>query len=201
MADSFDDFPQPGWNAWRAASLVTIRQAACLLSNEDPQAHTGSQLEKLPAQAQTMSHLIAYAILAGELVPYACFVRRGEEGFLPTNEVARHDVLGDSTTILTAELASWCNSKNLPHPWVLNAAARGSASHSAQNNYPLELRAAIGAFEAVRNDQNATAGQTPKQALLKWLRTNTNLGKEARERVAIVANWQPSGGAPRTPGG
>jgi hypothetical protein len=52
-------------------------------------------------------------------------------------------------------------------------------------------------------------GKTPKQALTKWLRENASRyglsgddgapNETGIEEVAKVANWQPSGGAPRTP--
>ena len=54
-------------------------------------------------------------------------------------------------------------------------------------------------------------GRTPKQLLAKWLRENAAQfdmtdedGKpfeEAVENCAKVANWQPGGGAPKTPTG
>jgi hypothetical protein len=44
-------------------------------------------------------------------------------------------------------------------------------------------------------------GRSPKAALLAWLETNKpDLSANARERIATVANWQPTGGAPKTPG-
>lgn len=77
----------------------------------------------------------------------------------------------------------------------------GSALSSvdATDNYPPELRAAIEGFHAVYGDPSAISGRTPKQALLKWLERNTELSKDARDRVATVANWLPKGGAPKTP--
>lgn len=80
---------------------------------------------------------------------------------------------------------------------------RRIAGPSASNDlsrFPDELRAAIKAFNAVRNDPGAMRGKTPKQALEAWLLKNTELGTAARERVAMVANWQPTGGVPKTPG-
>lgn len=65
---------------------------------------------------------------------------------------------------------------------------------------PDELRAAIEAFRAVHDDPAALKGRHPKQALLAWLEANKpGIGPNARERIATVANWQPKGGAPKTP--
>jgi hypothetical protein len=67
-------------------------------------------------------------------------------------------------------------------------------------DYPNELRAAIEAFEAVHGDPNAAAKRSPKAALTAWLKANRpELSSNARERIATVANWQPTGGAPKTP--
>lgn len=86
--------------------------------------------------------------------------------------------------------------------WLCSRSHPGSTTQSELTaaGYPDELHAAIEAFNAVHGDASATSGRTPKQALLKWLEQNTKLGKDARDRVAMVANWQRQGGAPKTPG-
>jgi hypothetical protein len=67
--------------------------------------------------------------------------------------------------------------------------------------YTEELRAAIEAFDAVSADPALTAKSSPKAALFAWLEANKpELSANARERIATVANWQPAGGAPKTPG-
>ncbi len=73
--------------------------------------------------------------------------------------------------------------------------------------YAPKLAAAVRAWQAVKDP----AGKHPKQALAKWLRENAaefdltdDEGKPNEtgiEETAKVANWQPGGGAPRTPGG
>jgi hypothetical protein len=69
------------------------------------------------------------------------------------------------------------------------------------STFPQELRAAIEAYQAVRFDIGATSGRSPRTALRAWLTENRcELGANAIDRIATVANWQPSGGAPKTPG-
>ncbi len=73
--------------------------------------------------------------------------------------------------------------------------------------YAPKLAAAVRAWQAVTDP----AGRHPKQALTKWLRENAaefdltdDEGKPNEtgiEETAKVANWQPGGGAPKTPGG
>lgn len=72
--------------------------------------------------------------------------------------------------------------------------------------YAPKLAAAVRAWLAV--DQ--AVGKHPKQALVKWLREHSadfglsdDEGKpneQGIEECAKVANWQPGGGAPKTPG-
>jgi hypothetical protein len=69
-----------------------------------------------------------------------------------------------------------------------------------------KLAAAVRAWLAVTDPQ----GKHPKQALTKWLREHAaefgmtdDEGKPNEtgiEETAKVANWQPGGGAPKTPG-
>lgn len=72
--------------------------------------------------------------------------------------------------------------------------------------YAPKLAAAVSAWENAK----VMPGKSPKSQLQKWLREHAaNFGltdKEGKlnqlgiEDVAKVANWQPSGGAPKTPG-
>lgn len=77
----------------------------------------------------------------------------------------------------------------------------------ANPRYAPKLAAAVRAWLAVTDP----VGKHPKQALAKWLRENAaefgltdDDGKPNEtgiEEAAKVANWQPGGGAPKTPGG
>ncbi len=71
--------------------------------------------------------------------------------------------------------------------------------------YAPKLAAAVSAWLAVESSK----GVSPKQAIAKWLRehaeafglsdANGKPNETGIEEVAKVANWQPSGGAPKTP--
>jgi hypothetical protein len=75
------------------------------------------------------------------------------------------------------------------------------------SRYAPKLAAAVRAWQAVTDP----VGKHPKQALTKWLRENgaefgltDEDGKPndtGIDEVAKVANWQPGGGAPKTPTG
>lgn len=62
-------------------------------------------------------------------------------------------------------------------------------------NYPIELKFAIQAWQAVSTSEGKGK---PKARIKKWLNENTELSNEAKERIATVANWDKTGGATKT---
>lgn len=78
--------------------------------------------------------------------------------------------------------------------------------NSSHPRYAPKLAAALSAWLAV--DANPV-GKTPKQALQDWLTANAarfglqsaigSLNQQGIEECAKIANWNPTGGAPRTP--
>lgn len=100
--------------------------------------------------------------------------------------------------ISTDALVNWCLERGAPVPSQL---VKIEQQPRPPAEYPNELRVAIEAFEAVSRDPAATAKQSAKAALSAWLAEHKRqLSSNARDRIATVANWQPQGGAPKTPG-
>lgn len=75
--------------------------------------------------------------------------------------------------------------------------------------YARKLAAAVKAWEAVENQVVAGSGRSPRQLLSEWLEQhakefdltlgNGEPNRTGIEEVAKVANWNPKGGAPKTP--
>ena len=66
---------------------------------------------------------------------------------------------------------------------------------TASPTYPPELDIALQAWQEV----SATDGKgKPKARITEWLDANTKLSSAAKERIAILANWDKTGGATRT---
>lgn len=83
--------------------------------------------------------------------------------------------------------------RNLPAPAQNTPAA--PEFNKANPNYPPELAYALEAWRAV----SATEGKgKPKARIKAWLDTNTKLSDKAKERIAVVANWEKLGGATST---
>ena len=199
---SYDDFlfVEIG-RAWRFADVLTVKEAACILGYEDPAKYTFNN-NALPKEAEGMRLLLERAITQGNLRFAAAWEYfDGCNGPESTQTVNAHTFLADCTTIRVSDLTTWCDSKGIEHPFAAQPANNANAPTPIPQTYPDELRVAIEAFQAVSADPSATKTQTPKAALTAWLEKNKpELSANARERIATVANWQPQGGAPRTPG-
>lgn len=83
--------------------------------------------------------------------------------------------------------------RNLPAPTSSTPAA--PEFDKAGPTYPPELAYALEAWRAV----SATEGKgKPKARIKAWLDSNTKLSDKAKERIAVVANWEKLGGATST---
>lgn len=83
--------------------------------------------------------------------------------------------------------------RNLPAPTSSTPAA--PEFDKASPTYPLELACALEAWRAV----STTEGKgKPKARIKAWLDSNTKLSDKAKERIAVVANWEKLGGATST---
>lgn len=114
------------------------------------------------------------------------------------------------TTIPVDSLREWLKSRPIPAPAFFATSSSAPDYLDPQHpRYASKLAAAVCAWRAVQAEP--MKGKSPKQLLAKWLRENAAQfdmtdedGKpfeEAVENCAKVANWQPGGGAPKTPTG
>jgi hypothetical protein len=111
------------------------------------------------------------------------------------------------TMIGVDELRALLKSKGLNTGFFFSAAT-GDPDYLDPDNprYAPKLAAAVRAWQAITD----AGGKHPKQALAKWLREHAaefgmadddgRPNETGIEEAAKVANWQPGGGAPKTPG-
>lgn len=191
--------------AWEHVELVTVYQASRLLTNLEPEA-TGLDIKQV-RDANAMLEVLKQAVLIGTLPPFAAYTRTDEGCLEEATEITSHMYLDDATKVRMKDVAKWCEEKRIPHPWQERIELEEFMASPVQcpikrgSDYPPELRAAIDAFEAVRDNAKAQAGRSPRAAIAAWLKNNrSELSESARDRIATVANWQPNGGAPKTPG-
>lgn len=190
------------WSAWGHLEILTLREAACLLAGIDPGKYRYSN-RVMPTKAEAFVSALEQAIKIGSLKPFAVYGwdDNGDIAPLQSHQISPHAGVSDRSTARVQDLATWCDKKGIAHSWPVGPEI-APQTRKELKAYPAELQAAIEAFEAVSNDSRLTVGRSVKAALLEWLKLNkSDLSNGARERIAIVANWQPVGGAPKTPGG
>lgn len=183
------------WEAISKMPTFTLRQASCVIANILPTKHIGKTT--LPPLAESYLGLLRRAVKIKALPTIELWIQGYGIGLsqVDPTRITASDIVSDSTLVEKSAIREWCRQNFKPWPFS------DDTKVSPISNFPPELRAAIDAFEAVSRDQNATKRNSPKGALRAWLDTNrTDLSEGARDRIATVANWQPKGGAPKTPG-
>ncbi len=111
------------------------------------------------------------------------------------------------TQIKVDSLRTWLTSRGIASGFFMQHGHSGPGYLNPQHSrYAPKLAAAVRAWMEVEDP----LGKSPKGALTKWLREHArefglsdDEGKpneQGIEECAKVANWQPGGGAPKTPG-
>jgi hypothetical protein len=111
------------------------------------------------------------------------------------------------TTVAVSDLVTWLEAAGFRTGFFFPTATDAPDYLDPKNpRYAPKLAAAVRAWQSVTD----AGGKHPKQALAKWLREHAaefgmtdDEGKPNEtgiEEAAKVANWQPGGGAPKTPG-
>jgi hypothetical protein len=112
------------------------------------------------------------------------------------------------TTVRVEDLRLWLSARGVKTGFFSPQASVGVPDYldPVHERYAPKLAASVRAWMAVDNPQR----KSPKAALSKWLREHArefglsdDEGKPNEQGIdecAKVANWQPGGGAPKTPG-
>lgn len=208
----FDDlFDEEISDYWRLPSELTVRQAALLIVGVDPASEKGSNCENwamserprgYEAAKQGVSSALRTGKIKGTHVPlYEHDINGNECGeFDGTTDIEKSSVDRDSLT-------EWLKNRGIRSGFFFPIAIEGpDYLDSKHPRYAPKLAAAVRAWQSVTDG----GGKSPKQALLKWLREHAaeygmtdEEGKPNEtgiEEAAKLANWQPGGGAPKTPG-
>lgn len=199
-----------GLDYWRLCDELTIVQAALLIVGRDP----GQQedcIERESAHRQPPGYMAAKTAITQAL---QCGKIKGEsrpfhdyDGF--GNKAGPIDGTTDPevSTVEVESLKQWLATRGINTGFFFPTATDAPDYLDRSNpRYAPKLAAAVLAWLSVTDG----GGKTPKQALTKWLREHAgefgltdDEGKQNEsgiEEIAKVANWQPGGGAPKTPG-
>jgi hypothetical protein len=202
-----------GLDYWRLCDELSVIQAALLIADCDPSSdasyiETWSPKQRPPgyeAAKTAISNALRRGAITGRLIP-----------------LYEHDINGNvcdaieesidlsSSRIDVKSLRGWLAGRGLKTGFFFPEEQDfGDYLDSRHPRYAPKLAAAVLAWRATENE-SAISGKSPKQALMKWLREHAadfgltdedgKPNETGIEEAAKVANWQPTGGAPKTPG-
>lgn len=202
--DEFED----DLDFWCLCDELTIQEAALLVVGVSP-AKYGSVERMTVAQRPRGYEAAKSAILnalrggriSGTIVPETGFDNDGIEYQIS-------DAVTLWSRVEVAGLRDWLHGRGLRTGFFFPGEPDSPDYMDPSNpRFAPKLAAAVRVWQAVTDP----AGKHPKQALSKWLREHAaDLGlsdddgkpnETGIDEVAKVANWQPGGGAPKTPGG
>jgi len=202
-----------GLDYWRLCDELNIVVAALLIIGQDPdkwvETVEKNSIENRPSGYEATKSALIVGLRRGEIegyeIPEYALDQYGEVCGEYPNSI---DVYQSKVTV--ASLRNFLRlhgvSEGFFFPEVHENVDYLDHSHPC---YAPKLAAAVRAWQAVSSASTQTSGLTPKKALTRWLNEHakqfdlTNEDGRPNEsgidQVAKVANWNPQGGAPRTP--
>lgn len=199
---------------WRLSDEVTVMQAALLAIGEDPSGMSSNvekwEVYRRPTGYEAIKSALCNALLSrsvsGRLVPVSVYDKKALRFIDIVDSV---DV--QKSTVYINSVRDWLKKKGVESDFYsLSNSYVPSYLDVNHPRYAPKLAAAIKAWEAME-DASLYAGKSPKKALEAWLKAHAadfdltlEDGRPNRNGIteaAKVANWQPLGGAPKTPSG
>ena len=197
-------------DCWRLCEELTIVQAALLLAEHDPsdsfQWIEGWDVEKRPHGYEGAKTAIANALRRGTVTgKLARSFHEGDDRSGRMYEIEESVNVTESRVDVDS-LREWLRAKGFRSGFFFPAVSEDPDYLDPKNDrYAAKLAAAVRAWQAVTDPK----GKHAKQALIKWLRQHAaefaladkqgKLNEQGIDQVASVANWNPLGGAPKTP--
>lgn len=199
---------------WHWCEDLSILEAALLCVGIDPSSEAGSNCmnwapserpEGFEAAKTAIFNAFSRNIIEGVFVPE-------QDTDINGNSYALSDTVSLNSKVNVESLRNWLANKSIKPSFFFPSTT--DAPDFLDTNHPhysSKLAAAISAWQAVSKDVTyKNNGKTTKQNLINWLTSHAaefNLIKEDGEininaienQVSIVANWDTSGGAPKTP--
>ena len=198
---------------WRLCDELTVQQAVLLIVGIDPASEAAECEHWKPQERprgydpvkQALCAALRKEAVTGENIPiYECDINGN-----PLRDIdGTTDVY--ASTVEVVSLVRWLRSRGMNTGFFFpqEDSTSGEPDYLNPNHprYAPKLAAAVRAWEAVTDPGSR---RTPKQALDKWLREHgaaygltddEGKAKEtAIEEISKIANWNPNGGAPKTP--
>ena len=199
---------------WHWCEDLSVIEAALLAVGIDPSSETGSNCMNWASFERPKGFEAAKAAI------FNAFSRNMIEGIIVPeydtdingNSYALSDTVSLHSKVNVESLCKWLTTKSIkPEFFFPNATDAPDFLNTKLPHYSSKLAAAISAWQAVSSDPTyQNNGKTIKQNLINWLTSHAaefglikddgEINNNAIEnQVSMVANWDTSGGAPRTP--
>lgn len=192
-----------GRDRWKHAGELNVYQIALLLAERDPTPYQDTPYHNWDSEARD------------DAAPYLTALKNAvttERLETLTKPWRDHGIGHDWSELLidVEKLKIWLRDRNFTDNFFFQS-KNIIQIHTISSSpyYAPKLAAALAAWQAVTSEPTRLRGKSPKQALDAWLiehaaeyslvKPDGTLNKAGIEEVAKVANWQPSGGAPKTP--
>jgi hypothetical protein len=196
---------------WRLCDELSVVQAALLTVGCNPSSEEGTNCEEwkpherphgYDAAKTAISNALRRGLIKGELIPILDFDFNGNP-----NGYIENSININQSLVSVDSLRLWLHERGFKEGFFFPLVKDNFPDYLDKQNprYAPKLAAAVSAWKAVTD----AGKKSPKQALDKWLRENAaqfgltnDEGKpieQAIEDCSKVANWNQSGGAPKTP--
>ena len=182
---------------------LNVFEAALLIVGEDPK-----DIRRLLKNPKLVKNQRDYNVMLDALKDAITYHT------LPTRKLVSHKETGidwEHTVIWRKELREWLLERQCtPKFFFPETSGPPGYLNPEHPRYAPKLAAAVHAWLAMEHCAEAD-GQSAKQSILNWLRTHAHeyegltdsQGKPVQQTIeycARIVNWDPHGGAPRTPG-
>lgn len=193
---------------WRLCEELTVFEAAFLQIGLEPDGSEAHDIiyrskDKPPFGYQPAVMAISRALEKGSING------RVVRELYPNEDEVPHSVNIHSSLVNVDSLKSWLSQRGVTSGFFFpDPPTSAEYLNTDHPRYAPKLAAAVSGWLAVE-DESLLKAKRPKQALVKWLNEHAHkFGltdddgspmKSPIEEIAKIANWEPEGGAPRTP--
>ena len=207
MADSWPEDELDDLDYWRICDELSVYEAALLTVGQSPGKLNDVErrlFDNQPRGYKAVKTAIENALRSGKIQGTIESVY--ENDFNGNPEPIFGSINLHNSRVDVESLKAWLIGRGFRRGFFFPTPVETPGYLETDNaRYAPKLAAAVQAWQAVKEP----GGKTPKQALSKWLFEHAvefdltdDEGKPNEtgiEEIAKVANWQPSGGAPKTP--
>jgi len=190
---------------WHLVDQLRVYDAAALVAGYDPTPANNLRLDGTSGWRESLPNFVP----AIEALRNAIDRQKLQAAVAFISQAESRDIDWENTTVDVDDLKHWLDQVRNFRPAFFFKASTGNEMpflNPHHGRYAPKLAAAVQAWLSTSDVPDTTS---PKMALEKWLRENAHdfgqtdgagkpFGNFVTE-VAKVANWKPTGGAPKTP--